>query len=258
MPTEDDDLMLDDEDFEDDEEDSDADSSDSTESDQTGPTIEQVLARVEALESATAAHRKDLLATVGRYQSLQAKVDAGDGTAKTLRELRTSQKAADAAIDAILTDEAIDPTVKARASAARSQSAVELEKEELLARLEALEKVKVVPADQTSPDDDEDSAFIKEIHALIEANDLNVNDPSFDWQGEATKVYRTQGAKASRKYFLAKINELLEETNSTDRREMRKSAASKRVAPEGSAKNELDESRPLADRLKALRGRGAI
>ncbi len=259
MPDNDDEL-LDDEDLEDDEDATGTNSDDdSDDSDQPELTLEQVLARVEALETSTAAHRRDIVAATGRLQSLQTKIDAGDDSSKTLRELRAAQQSADAALEAILEDEAIDPATKGKVAAAKRTATSDAEKQELLDRLDALEG-KGKTQSQQNDDIPQVSVFEQEIWTMIESFGLKVNDPAFDWKGEATKVLTEQGEAATRKYFTSKIRELLEDDKSGDRRQMRKRAAgNQEKAPSASTlTKELDESRPIKDRLAHLRSLGAI
>lgn len=263
----DDDLLLDDEDLDDadDTEDTAADSAedDSSDDDQNPDlTPERLLARVEALEAANATHARNLTAAIGRYQKLQAKIDSGDDSTKTLRELRAASTASQAAIDAILEDEAIDPAVKARARAARQQAASDSEKQELLDRLDRLENKR---PDPTSDDEDDTSPpavspFERELWSMITSFGLEITDPVFDWKGEATRILTTQGQDAARAYFTTKIREKLEGTQSSERRQQRKRAAAPAngTPPAGSLRNELDASRPLEDRLKHLQSLGAI
>lgn len=249
--------LLDDDLEDDDADDADGEDDSNSEGDQSAPSLDDVLARVAQLEATTAAHKRDITAAVGRFQSLQAKIDAGDATAAEVRALRTASTAAQEAIDALAEDEAIDPSVKARVAGARSKAAVaaaEDEKAALKARLDALEARGSEPAPTAGV-----SSFEQELWGMIESFDLDKNDPIFDWKGEATRILTNQGEAATRKYFTAKIREKLDEDTSTDRRQMRKTAGAKgETKPAGAGAKELDEARPLEERLKYLQSIGAI
>ena len=256
--TTDNDELLDDLDSDDDDTPAEGEGADgSGDGDQTAPSLEDVLARVAKLESATAAHTRDLTAAVGRFQSLQAKVDAGSATAAEVRALSVAQAAAQEAIDAIAEDEALDPTVRTKAAAARSRAATKLaedEKAALQARLDALESRGTAAAAPAGVD-----PFEQELWDMIESFGLEKTDPIFDWKGEATNLLMNQGQAATRRYFTAKIRERLATEDTSDRRQMRKSAGKVGGSPAASTGvKELDASRPIEDRLKYLQSIGAI
>lgn len=217
--------------------------------------MESLQAEVAALRASDTQRQTALISAVGRLQSLQAKVDAGNGDAETLSKMDAQLSAAHDMLDALLEDEAVDPKVRAKAQAARTKATSKSELDELRRKVEKLEAPKATAQPETT---NAPTPFEVGVVTAIEAAGLDPNDAIFDWKGEASSLLHTQGAAAARDYFKRKIAEGIEAKAAAGRRQTRKDAAGEKTTPAGDAENPLNPARSLEDRAKYLRSIGAI
>ena len=194
----------------------------------------------------------DLKSSIGRFQSLQARLEEGRGDSTKLREQVNEQvSVVDQTLERLLDgidESALDPKVRQDITKIRSEYRAKADRASLEAEL--LEKMRkesapVVPQRPQVP------AVEVEINALIEAADMNPDD--FDWS-EAATVWQKDGDGALRKYFLGKITEKRTEAEAAERRQTRRTNATRSPNPSSTpdANARLREGN-LDDRLKALR-----
>lgn len=211
-------------------------------------------AQIAELRATSVRATRDAAAAIGRYQSLAARLDAKPEDSALLKQLQAQGDAVTAALNAVIEDDTVDPKVQAKAREALAKIP-DPEKEDLRARLAALEKARAIPTVQPATTD-----FEREIEDEITGYGLNPDDPAFDWKGEASSLLTTQGPAAVRTYFRAKIKTLLDEQRTAGRRQQRKEAGKTdtKTVPAGNNANPLDLSRPTEERLKWLQDQGII
>lgn len=225
-------------------------------------TTEELQTRVNALEAelraANTKNSRDLIAAIGRVQSLQQKVDAGSPDAANVASLRTQMTAVNEMLDAVLDDETVDPKVKARATAARTKAQGVAEQERITAMQAEIDALKN-PKAPSEPAENAPTSFEAGVVTAIEAAGLDPDDELFDWKGEASTILTTQGPKAALAYFKKQIAAGLEAKATAGRRQTKKDAAGTQGArPSGDASDQLDPSRSAEDRYKYLKSIGAI
>lgn len=231
---------------------------------QQGVTAEQLQARVAELETLNTRQSRDLIAAIGRLQALDEKLTKGSGDDSAVAALKAGLDTANEMLDALLEDEAIDPKVKERATRARTTAQARADREEaerLRQRVEELEKNPPRPAAAPSAADNAPTPLEEGLVAAIEAAGLDPDDENlFDWKGEATRLLRTQDARAVTAYFRKQIAAGLEAKNAANRREVRRGAGLNQNGRggDGGATGPLDPSRSAEERYQHLKSIGAV
>lgn len=230
--------------------------------DETGQQVEvtpeafkELQDKFAALEASQTRTQRDVTAAIGRYQSLAAKVEKAPEDTASVRQLQAQSTAVREALEALIEDEAADPKVQSKARAALAKMP-DPEKEELRDRVAALEAARGEsrPQGGNGP-----SSFESEIVDEIESYGLDPDDSAFDWRGEGTSLLTTQGPAAARRYFRAKIKELLDTKNTTERRQARKNAGGeKKVTPAGGSSTSPLHSENREEAMKHLESLGIL
>ncbi len=215
-------------------------------------------AEVAALRNLNTSQSRDLIAAVGRLQSLADKVEQTPADDPRVAGLTAQMEAANEMLDALLDDEAVDPKVKERAQRARSNVQAKTDRQEL----EALKReVAAMKAPKSTPAPDAGltkSSFEVGVETAILAAGLDPDDALFDWGGEATRLLRSQGPAVALTYFKTQIAAGLEAKAAAGRRQGRKTAGGTQTTPGGDGTDPLDESRPQEERLRWMRANHII
>jgi hypothetical protein len=211
-------------------------------------------AKVTALATQNSKLIKDFNSAVGRYQSLMDKLESGRGdTDKLVQQVNSSVGAVEQVLDTILNDESVDPELRRKAAEVRSRTKAETDLATMKAELEALKTQRV----QTPPvaDTEELSPLEDMLNRMIVAAGFHPTR-DFDW-AEAGAVFNRDGEEAVIAYFTNKIIEKKTEASATNRRQARKTDASKTPSPASATRNPEDrlgdESLSLDERLATLR-----
>lgn len=202
----------------------DSDTEDTTEETKQPDEIALLKQEVALLRAQNNKTVKDFSAAVGRYQSLVDKLESGRGdTDKIARQVQSSIGAVDQVLETILGDETFSPEIRARAMAIRSSAKASTELDGLKAEIEALKNRK--PEPPVAADSAQELSPIEQlVHTMIGAASLKIED--FDWN-EAGSVYSTGGDMGVIGYFTNKIAEKRAEAQAAERRQSRKTSASK-------------------------------
>ena len=246
--------------------DTDAEADDSAD---TPPSEEQSVDKVAALEAQVAAlsaqnrqASQDFSTAVGRYNSILAKLNSGQGNSDAaVRQLYSQLVEMNESLDAVLSDETLDPKVREKAFAARNSAASKAKLEALEAEIAAIRSGRYdspPPAAPQAASADPILSFEDGLVSEIESYGLNPDDPAFDWKGQATQLLTTQGAAATQKYIRGVISSLLKESGASDRRQARKESGGGKVPAAGTATDGLALTNSDADNLKWLTEQGII
>lgn len=213
---------------------------------------------VEQLRNRDSALDRDLKAAIGRFQSSIDKLSSGRGDSDKIAVQAQSQfEAVNAAMDALLQDETIAPETRARVQQQRDRAKADSELAAMKAQLEALTNASNAQQD-SGPASNPTYGLQTELEEWIADEELDPNDPIFDWKGEATVLLRNEGEAAVRRYFRRKINEAKADRDAADRRQDRKTSAGEKVTPAGDSLRDLDPSKPLEERLRIMAEHGII
>ena len=212
---------------------------------------------LQASQATVAKLEREVKASIGRFQSAVSRLEAGRGDPDALkREVEAQFSEVRGALSAILEDEAISPEVRERARAVAQTAKSEAAMRALQAELEQL-KTAGRREDATTPAFDP-AEFEASMVDLIEAADLDPDDPVWDWKGNATRALLEGGVAGGRAYFRSKIAEVKASRQAGERRQARKQTAGKGPDPAGGSTSQLDPSRGKEANLKALVDMGVV
>lgn len=207
---------------------------------------------------------RDFQSSVGRLHSLIERLQSGRGNTDALEaQVKTQIEAVNSTLEAILEDEATSPELRARARAIAKEARSASELAALRAEVAAMKGGGNEDEDEPAPQRGGNvSPFERGIILAIEAAGHDPDDPIFDWSGEATRIFRSQGEEATIAYFRQKIGEATTAKAAAERRQSRKEAGGKGAngspPPEGSGARHLDPSLPKEERIKRLVEMGVL
>ena len=199
---------------------------------------------------------RDFSAAVGRYQSLQDKLESGKGdTDKLTKQLAASLGAVETALDTILNDESVDPALRQKAQEAKTKAKAQSEIDDLKAQMEALKTAPKEIIKEIEDDSNDLSPLERVLNTMIVKAGFHPTR-DFDW-GEASQVFTAEGEDGVIGYFTTKISEKLAEAQTTSRRQARKDTASRTPNPASAARTPEqklgDDTLSLDERLATLR-----
>lgn len=251
MPDIDTDLPLDD---------ADVDTDDASDDGQDDP-IAALRAEIEERDQRLNAALSAFSATVGRLQSLAAK-PAKDTSSEEREEYKQATELLDMLVEG-LDETSLSPQKRQQIVAARDAARRKAETRQLKADL----KQEVLA--EISPDEpDEQAAYLADVRAfedeiVDEITSYGLDPKDFDWT-KATDMLVSKGKAATRAFFRTAIKEAMAGDQSASRLQSRKVAGNK-PAPKAAggtpaADTDIisDHSRPLKERIDALRRMGAV
>jgi uncharacterized coiled-coil protein SlyX len=233
-----------------------------SDSDDDEPTADDRLAALESLSEEQKATIADLRRTVGRAQSIAGRLDADKTNEELREELRNvNRRAADsmAAIVGGLDESLVDPKLREQVAATQREVERAEERADLIKSLkeegliqEPVEKTELEEAQEAA------NALGVELANQIKSFGLDPEDEAFDWKAMRDMLI-AEGTAAVRSKVTATIREQITAGATEQRRETRRSTASK--TPKGAnAAGDEDELRTgtLDEQMQRLREMGAI
>lgn len=215
--------------------------------------LQQQVAELQQRDSAI----QDLNRSVGRIQSMMAKLEARPDDSGLRQELQEQFGLVDNLTDILASfDETVmAPEVRQRVDSlkqALSQRKTKAERDSLLQ--EAVAELQKRQPQQAPQQEQGVSPFEQRILASIATVGLDPDDEHFDWQ-KANDILRTEGAQGVEAYFRTQIREALTSESAAQRRQARKTNAGSGTPRPAGAGNALDADRqrlqeqgiPIAD-----------
>lgn len=226
------------------------------------PSADDRLAELERLSADQRSTIEDLRRTVGRAQSIAARLD-DDKTNDELRdELRAlSQRTADtiAAVVDGLDPTMVDSKLRAAVAATQAEAASAAERAKLIAELRE-EGIINKPNAEPEVDETREAAneLGREMVTLIKGVGLDYKDEAFDWDSLRVTL-AAEGPTAVRTAVMKTIREQIAADASDTRREGRrtKTSPAPAAAPPKTGVNELDEG-TLEERIARAKAMGII
>lgn len=184
--------------------------------------------RIAGIEAQNTKLVSDFAASVGRVQSLITRLESGreGDTERLQKQVNSAVSTVESQLDVILSSEAVDPEIRARAQQARDRMRAEADVASLRDEVAQLKNRPAVVQPQQTNDL---SPIEQNVHAMIFEAGMKLED--FDWE-EARGVGSRRGEPGIYSYFTNKIAEQKAELAATERRQARKTNAG-RGAPNG-------------------------